>query len=99
MKETMNTVNETVEEVKETVKEEAKEVKKGFKQKIKEIDWKKVGKKVLIGTGIALGCATLVYLVKNSNGTQVVTVNAETGEVLAEAAATVAEAATEAVTQ
>ena len=87
MKETMNTVNETVEEVKETVKEEAKEVKKGFKQKIKEIDWKKVG------------CATLVYLVKNSNGTQVVTVNAETGEVLAEAAATVAEATAEAVTQ
>ena len=92
-------VNEVAEEVKETVKEEAKEIKKGFKQKIKEIDWKKVGKRVLIGTGIAAGCGLLVYLVKNSNGTQVVTMNAETGEILADAAATVAEAATEAVTQ
>ncbi len=99
MKETMNTVNETAEEVKEAVKEEAKEIKKGFMQKIKEIDWKNVRKKVLIGTIIATGCGLVYYLVKNSNGTQVMTMNAETGEIIADATATLAEATAEAVTQ
>lgn len=108
MSESKKNVNETAEEVKETVKEEAKEIKKGFMAKIKETvkkaDWKKIGKKVLIGTVIAGGTALVVYLVKNSsdaNGHMIAvdTINTETGEVLASKMVTEAELAAEAVTQ